>query len=93
MNGDDSCGGKVTIRLSGTPRSKTGSGVREREIGAGDDLTITGADLIPEKGAVASMKEGWSKDGARARRGERIGVRTALVTSPSPCAGAAERER
>jgi hypothetical protein len=93
LKGDDSCGGEVTIRLSGTPRSKSGSGVREREIGVGDVVATTGADLIPGEGAVASVKDGWSKDGARASRGERIGVRTALVTSPSLCAGAAECER
>jgi hypothetical protein len=93
LKGDDSRGGEVNIRLSGTPRSKSGSGVREREIGVGDVVTTRGADLIPGEGTVATMKEGWSKDGARASRGERIGVRTALVTSPSPCAGAAERER
>ena len=83
---------EVTIRLSGTPRSKSGSGVREREIGVGDMVTTTGADLIPGEGAVASVKEGWSKDRARASRGEWIGECTALVTSP-PCAGAAECER
>jgi hypothetical protein len=93
LKSDDSCGGAVTIRLSGTPRSKSGSGVREREIGVGDVVDATGADLMPGEGVVASMKEGWSKDGARASRGECIGVRTARVTSPSPCAGAAERER
>jgi hypothetical protein len=79
--------------VSGTPRSKTGSGVREREIGIVEVVMTTGADLIPGEGTVTSVKEGWSKDGARASRGERKGVRTALVTSPSPCAGAAERER
>jgi hypothetical protein len=93
LKGDDPSGGEVTIRLSGTPRSKTGSGVREREIGVGDVITTTGADLIPGESVVVSVKEGWSKDGARASRGERTGVRTALTTSPLPCAGAAERER
>jgi hypothetical protein len=93
LKGDDSCGGEVSIRLSGTPRSKSGSGVREREIGVGDVVAITGADLIPGEGTVASVKDGRSKDGARASRGERMGVRIALVISLSPCAGAAERER
>ena len=79
--------------MSGTPRSKTGSGVRERVIGIDDVVTTTGADLTPGESAVTSVKDGWSNDGARASLGERIGVRTAPVTSPSPWAGAAERER
>lgn len=59
----------MTIRLSGTPRDGSGSGVRERERGGGD-VVVTGADLMPGEGTKASVKEDWSKDGARASRGE-----------------------
>ena len=74
--------------------------MRERK--GGGDAVATGADLrlvAEETGGLTSASMRFSKDGARASRGDWIGVRTERVSvdlrgpSLSDHAGAAERER
>ena len=71
--------------------------MRERKGGA--DAVTTGADLGMVAGGLASESLRFSKDGARAIRGDWIGVRMERVSvdlrgaSLSDHAGAAERER
>ena len=73
-----------------------------RERNGGGDAVTTGADLrmVAEgTGGLTSASLRFSKDGARAIRGDWIGVRIERVSvdlrgpSPSDHAGAAERER
>jgi hypothetical protein len=73
--------------------------VRERKGGGGADAITAGADLRVAEG-IGGLSMRFSKDGARASRGDWIGVRAERVSvdlrgdaSLSDHAGAAERER